>query len=104
VSTAAGVGDPSFDHELDYVQIAFPDSGSQLPALFRWWNILQYWAPDRDVAGQDWAAVLAEFIPKMALAKDETDYQLAPVTSSDNPRPWPQTLHLGVGGVKYIPL
>jgi hypothetical protein len=73
----AGNGNPSFDHEPAYPQIAMPDSGYQLLALFRWWNILQYWAPDRDVAGQDWPAVLAEFIPKLALAKDKTDYTLA---------------------------
>ena len=75
--STAGAGNPSFDHELDYPQITFPDSGFQLLALFRWWNILQYWAPDRDVAGQDWTAVLADFIPKLALAKDKTAYQLA---------------------------
>jgi hypothetical protein len=77
VSTAPGNGNPNFDHELNYSQITFPDSGFQLLALFRWWNILQYWAPDRDVAGQDWPAVLADFIPKLALAKDKTAYQLA---------------------------
>jgi hypothetical protein len=73
----AGNGNPSFDHELDYPQITFPDAGFQLLALFRWWNILQYWAPDRDVAAQDWTAVLAGFIPRLALAKDKTAYQLA---------------------------
>ena len=75
--SSAGAGNPSFDHELDYPQITFPDSGFQLLALFRWWNIFQYWAPDRDVAGQDWTAVLADFILKLALAKDKTAYQLA---------------------------
>jgi hypothetical protein len=75
--STAGNGNPSFDHELDYPQITFPDSGFQLLALFRWWNILQYWAPDRDVAAQDWTAVLTDFIPKFALAKDKTAYQLA---------------------------
>jgi hypothetical protein len=68
---------PSFDHEPSYAQVAFPDSGYQLLALFRWWNIFQYWAPYRDVAGQDWLAVLTEFIPKLALAKDKVAYQLA---------------------------
>lgn len=77
VSTAPGIGNPVFDHELGYSNIAFPDSGYQLLALFRWWNILQYWAPDRDVAGQDWTAVLAAFIPRFTLAKSKTDYQLA---------------------------
>ena len=77
VSTAAGVGNPSFNHELDYAQMKFPDSGYQLLALFRWWNILEYWTPGREVAGQDWGAVLKEFIPRLALAKDKTAYQLA---------------------------
>lgn len=77
VSIAAGISNPSFDHEPGYAQVTLPDSGYQLLALFRWWNIFQYWAPYRDVAGQDWASVLAEFIPKLALAKDKTAYQLA---------------------------
>ena len=76
VSAVPGTGNPSFDHELAYSKITFPDSGFQLLALFRWWNILQYWAPDRDVAGQDWPAVLADFIPKLALAKDWEAYEL----------------------------
>ena len=76
VSTVPGVGNPFFDHELAYSQITFPDSGYQLLALFRWWNILQYWAPDRDAADEDWPAVLAEYIPKVVLAKDKTAYQL----------------------------
>ncbi len=77
VSLASGVGNPSFDHELAYSQIKFPDPGFQLLALFRWWNIMQYWAPNRDRAGQDWTAVLADFIPRLALAKNKDAYQLA---------------------------
>ncbi|WP_348264125.1 S41 family peptidase [Telmatobacter sp. DSM 110680] len=77
VSLMPGVGNPEFRHELAYPQISFPDSGYQLLALIRWWNILQYWAPDREVAGQNWPAVLEFFIPTLALAKDKTAYQLA---------------------------
>ncbi len=77
VSTMPGVGNPRFDHELSYSGITFPDSGFQLLALFRWWNIMQYWAPYREVAAQDWPAILAEFIPKVALAKDKDAYTLA---------------------------
>jgi C-terminal processing protease CtpA/Prc len=77
VSSTEGSGNARFDHELSYAALKFPDSGYQLLALFRWWNIMQYWAPDRAVAGQDWNAVLAEFIPRIALAKDKEAYQLA---------------------------
>ena len=37
---------------------------------------MEYWSPYRDTAGQDWPAVLSEFIPKLALAKDKDAYQL----------------------------
>jgi hypothetical protein len=76
VSLVPGMGNPKFEHEPGYTKVSLPDAGYQLLALFRWWNILQYWAPDRDVAGQDWSAVLSSFIPKLALAKDKTSYQL----------------------------
>jgi hypothetical protein len=77
VSLTPGTGNPSFDHEPAYPQIVLPDFGYQLLALFRWWNILQYWAPDRDVAGQNWTAVLTDFVSKVALARDKEAYELA---------------------------
>ena len=77
VSLAPGAGNALFDHEPSYPAVKFPDAGYQLLALFRWWNIMQYWAPYRAAAGQDWNAVLAEFIPRVALAKDKEAYQLA---------------------------
>ncbi len=77
VSAASSVGNPLFIHEPGYGNVKLPDPGYQLLALFRWWNIMQYWAPDREVAGQNWNAVLAEFIPRLALAKDKDAYQLA---------------------------
>ncbi len=67
---------PVFKHEPSYSDIPFPDSGFQLLALFRYWNIIEYWHPDRDVIGEDWDKVLATFIPRLALAKDRNGYQL----------------------------
>jgi hypothetical protein len=77
VGSSPGVGNPQFRHEPAYPNIHLPDAGYQLLALFRWWNIMQYWAPYRDVAGQNWPSVLHEFIPKIALAGDKDAYQLA---------------------------
>ena len=77
VDLAPGVANPVFEHELSYAGLTLPDSGFQLLALFRWWNIMQYWSPYRNDAGQNWTDVLNEFIPKLALAKDRTAYQLA---------------------------
>ena len=70
-----GVGNPAFKHELLYKQLKFPDPGFQLLALYRFWNIVEYWSPYRDILGEDWDKVLVEFIPRIALAKDRDEYQ-----------------------------
>jgi C-terminal processing protease CtpA/Prc len=67
-------GNPSFDHELTYDALKAPDSGIQLLALFRFWNIVEYWSPYRNLIG-DWNRVLRDYISPVALAKDFDDYQ-----------------------------
>jgi len=75
VSQDPNIGNPVFDHELPYRNIRSRDAGFQLLALYRYWNIIEYWFPYRDVLGEDWDRVLTEFIPKMALAKNFEDSQ-----------------------------
>jgi C-terminal processing protease CtpA/Prc len=76
VSMTPGVGNPKFEHEPAYAGMKFPDAGYQLLALYRFWNIIEYWYPNRNIVDQDWSSVLAEFIPRIALAKNREDYQL----------------------------
>lgn len=71
-----GVGNPSFDREKGYVDLETLDAGYRLLALFRYWNIIQYWFPYRDVIGEDWHGVLAEFVPRMIAAREPDDYRL----------------------------
>jgi C-terminal processing protease CtpA/Prc len=75
VSLTPGVANPSFDHEPEYSNIELPDAGFQLLALYRFWNIIQYWYPYRNAIGEDWGAVLAEFVQRIALARDRQTYQ-----------------------------
>jgi len=75
VSKVLKVGNPSFDHELDYEKLKLPDPGFQLLALYRFWNIIEYWSPYRDLVAQDWTWVLAEFIPRIAGARDAESYR-----------------------------
>jgi hypothetical protein len=65
----------TFDHELGYQGPRLPDPGFQLLALYRLWNIIEYWLPYRDVMGENWEKVLTEFIPKIALAGNSEIYQ-----------------------------
>ena len=75
VSLVRNVSNASFDHELAYARIRLPDAGFQLLAVYRFWNVVEYWFPYRDVLGEDWDKVLAQFIPRVALAKNSEAYQ-----------------------------
>jgi hypothetical protein len=77
VSTDPKVGNAIFSHELGYENLKFPDTGFQILALFRFWNIIEYWYPYRDVTGEKWDAVLSEFLPRVELAKDAESYRRA---------------------------
>ena len=74
VSKNRPVGNPSFDNELGYSKLAYPDAGFQVLGLFRFWNIVAYWFPYRDVIGENWDDLLAEYVPKAALARDGDEY------------------------------
>ncbi len=71
-----GVKNPVFKHEPLYDGMRYPDAGFRLLALFRFWNIIEYWAPYRDVIGEDWNGVLRQSIPTVVLAKDRPAYEL----------------------------
>jgi C-terminal processing protease CtpA/Prc len=75
VSKVPDVGNPSFNHELEYESLKFPDAGFQILGLFRFWNMVEYWYPYRDVTGEQWSSVLSEFIPRIALAENAEAYQ-----------------------------
>ena len=76
VSLAPGVGNPVFEHEPAYDNVRFHDAGYQLLALFRFWNAVEYWYPNRNVVARDWNGVLTEFIPRLTKAKSKEEYQL----------------------------
>ena len=46
-------------------------------ALFRYWNVIQYFYPYKSVTGRNWNEVLQECLPAIASAKDSTVYHTA---------------------------
>lgn len=76
LSRTPGIGNPVFEHEPAYMAVKLPDAGFQLLALYRFWNIIEYWFPYRDLLDRKWDSVLSEFIPRIALAKTSQQYQL----------------------------
>ncbi|MBK9722664.1 MAG: peptidase S41 [Saprospiraceae bacterium] len=71
-----GVGNPDFKNENAYSQMKYPDAGFRLLTLYRYWNIIQYYFPYKNLIEEDWKNVLEEFIPKFIKAKDDTEYTL----------------------------
>lgn len=71
-----GVGNPTFPNEHSPHE-PYPDAGYRLLALYRYWNIIQYFCPNRHLIGMDWKKVLAEYIPKVVYTKDGEEYALA---------------------------
>ncbi len=71
-----GVGNPDFKNENANSSMKYPDAGFRLLTLYRYWNIIQYYFPYKNLIEEDWKNVLEEFIPKFIKAKDDTEYTL----------------------------
>lgn len=62
------------DNEDPYPNMRFDDTGYRLLGLFRYWNIIEYYFPYKDIIGEDWNHVLLEFIPKFIQGTDYSSY------------------------------
>ncbi|WP_452222075.1 S41 family peptidase [Lacinutrix salivirga] len=77
VSLKEGVQNPDFSNENTYLNMPFPDKGFRLLSLYRYWNIINYFFPNKHITDKDWDTVLKEYIPKFLNAESELDYELA---------------------------
>lgn len=77
IGMAPGVGNPEFRNEHNYSDQKYPDAGIRLLALYRYWNMIQYFFPYRHLIGEDWNSVLPDAIPEFCNAADTAAYQLA---------------------------
>lgn len=74
VTLVEGIKNPQFLTERSYAgkkELGWP---YRLLALFRFWNIVEYWSPYKNVISQDWDQTLIEFIPRFIDADDEGKY------------------------------
>lgn len=70
-------GNPAFKNEKAYNTMPYPDAGFRLLALYRYWNIIQYYFPYKHLITEGWNNKLAEYIPAMVNAADTAAYQTA---------------------------
>ena len=71
------VGLSNFENEKLYEEMDYDDDGYKLLALFRYWNIIEYYYPYTDIIEENWDEVLTTFIPKFVNTQSELDYKLA---------------------------
>lgn len=76
VELASGIGNPIFINENEYATASYPDTDYRLLALFRYWNVIQYYYPYRYLISDNWDTVLSEFIPQFIETKNMLDYKL----------------------------
>lgn len=68
----------SFPTEAGYGNNIYPDAGFRLLALYRYWNIIEYFYPYRkNVTDKTWDNVLYKFIPLFVNAKNAEEYRSA---------------------------
>ncbi|MCY4778790.1 S41 family peptidase [Sphingobacterium sp. UT-1RO-CII-1] len=68
---------PIFKNEAAYENMPYPDAGFRLLSLMRYWNIIQYYFPYRNLIDKNWEKVLEEYLPQFIHSKNELEYELA---------------------------
>jgi carboxyl-terminal processing protease len=71
------IGNPDFTGERAWTGSQLPSEYERLLALFRYWNMIQYFFPHRDITDRPWSLVLSDSIPKFITATDASSYHLA---------------------------
>ena len=75
----SGVGNPEFKNENSYTSMPYPDSGFRLLTLYRLWNSVHYFSPNREITDKDWDMVLKEYVPEFVGATNELEFELASI-------------------------
>ncbi|WP_166959839.1 S41 family peptidase [Yeosuana marina] len=73
----APAGNPDFLNERKYYSMSFDDEGFKLLALYRYWNMINYFYPNKYLTDKNWNDVLKEYIPKFINSKNKLEYELA---------------------------
>ncbi|HXX23251.1 MAG TPA: S41 family peptidase [Terriglobia bacterium] len=59
-----------------YREMSYPAIEYRLLAVFKIWNAVHFFYPYKDLMGEDWDALLEEFIPRIEAARSAQEYAL----------------------------
>jgi len=57
----------------------FPDDGYRLLSVYKYWNMIEYFFPNKHLTDKNWKDILKDYIPKFVKAKNELEYELAAI-------------------------
>lgn len=77
IALKPNVSNPDFIHENKYTSMPYPDAGFRLLTLYKYWNMIEYFAPYKHLTNKKWNTVLNEYIPEFINSKDKLAYELA---------------------------
>ncbi|QQX81081.1 hypothetical protein JK628_04195 [Shewanella sp. KX20019] len=77
IEVAKEVGNPIFNHEKSYANLPYPDDGFRLLSVYRYWNIIHYYFPNKHLIDNDWRGVMRKHIPSFINANNELEYEIA---------------------------
>ena len=109
IKKAYSDGNPEFLNEQAY-STSFPDKNLRLLALYRYWNIIQYFFPYKYLTDKNWDEVLREYIPIFINAETALEYQLAVLQLAAETNDTHARFLMGVNetgflrGTRYAPL
>ncbi|HEV7609080.1 MAG TPA: S41 family peptidase [Steroidobacteraceae bacterium] len=75
VCISPNVGSALLGDEPDYAQVKFPDTGFQVLAIYRLWNVVEYWFPYRALIDEDWDDVLRDSLRNAAASMESAAFQ-----------------------------
>ena len=64
-------------NEPTYSEMLFPELPYRILALFRYWNIVNYFFPYRELCDTKWSEVLPEMLPEFVCAENQEQYSVA---------------------------
>jgi len=73
-NTADDISIPTFRNEKSYSDQHYPNLALRLLAVFRYWNVIQYWYPYKGLIKNNWDKNLDIFLIRIGGASDENSY------------------------------
>jgi hypothetical protein len=112
VDEAWAGGNPTFDTDDEFYQWAtlqYPEQEYRLLSLFRYWNIIHYFYPYKDILDMNWDSVLVEFIPKMINSANYREFhltflELATRLNDTHAFTYSSVINEDIFGYYYLPL